>query len=149
MSRSGESSACTPRTTLARMNMDGNAEPLTLGAVVEPSVNNRPWLQAIRALTLRIAEARVGAQPPLGINVVFHIAGTTFKPDFSGVRTARYANDEGLLMVQVALPESVPADPEAYLRSAVVDAIKAAESWAAKRTVDIDAAALYAIVEQA
>ena len=115
--------------------MNDPVEPLSLGAIVEPSPDYQRWREAIRMLTLGIADARSGHRVPLSLNVVFHVPGRLFKPEFSGVRTGRYSNKLGLLMVQVAVPEVAPEDRDALVRDAVARAIDEAESWAAGRRV--------------
>lgn len=133
------------------MNVDstyGPAEPLSLGSIVEPSADNGPWRESIQALALRIADARADVRTVLNVNVVFHVPGRQLKPEFNGIRTASYSVANRLLMVQVALPEHIPADPDAYVRSTVKDAIDAAERWATNRNIDVDALALHAILDQ-
>src|SRR5579862_1544074 len=98
-------------------------QALSIGCVVESSLENRSWRDAIRAVTRRIADARGDADSPLSVNVVFHVPGRTLKPEFDGVRTGRYSKANQLLMVQVAVPELVPEDPDEYLLDAVSAAI--------------------------
>mgnify|MGYP000443689580 CR=1 FL=1 len=42
-----------------------------------------------------------------GINYVLHIAGSIFKPDYEGVRDARFSKKRKLLMIQMAVPEKL------------------------------------------
>lgn len=51
------------------------------------------------------------------INVVFHVPGSMGGPDWDGLRDAKFSRQQQLLMVQVAVPESVvdSATPEVFL----------------------------------
>ncbi len=128
---------------------DEQPQPLSIGVVVDPSVENRPWRDAARELTMRMAEVRGDLATPLNVNVVFHIGGRSFKPEFSGVRTGSFSKRRSLLMVQVALPEEVPPDPKTFLKQAVYDALDSASQWAERRRVSSDIPALRAIVGRA
>jgi hypothetical protein len=128
---------------------DEHPQALSIGVVIDPSVENRPWRDAARELTIGVAEARADLVTPLNVNVVFHIGGRSFNPEFSGVRTGSFSKRRSLLMVQVALPEDVPPDPEAYLKQAVNDALEAASQWAQRRQVLSDIPALKSIVDRA
>jgi hypothetical protein len=140
------------RSTLATQMYADNEEqpePLSLGSVVEPSMDNKPWREAIRALSVGVADARQAKQVPLNLNVVFHVPGRQFKPEFSGVRTGRYSAKDRLLMVQVAVPETVPEDPNVYVRDAVDLAIDEATRWAARKKIEIDSDTLRMILDAA
>ena len=41
-----------------------------------------------------------------GINYVFHIAGSVYKPDFDDVRTAKFSKKQRLLMIQCPIHEN-------------------------------------------
>jgi hypothetical protein len=66
-------------------------QAISIGAVVESRPENHEWRNAIRQLTIRIDDAQAGVASPLNLNVVFHVPGRTFKPEFSGVRTGRFS----------------------------------------------------------
>ncbi|MHB8695407.1 MAG: hypothetical protein ACYDHH_29620 [Solirubrobacteraceae bacterium] len=125
------------------------AQPLSIGVVVDSTVENRPWRDAARELTIRVADVRADLVTPLNVNVVFHIGGRSFKPEFSGIRTGSFSKRRSLLMVQVALPKEVPPDPKTYLKQAVYDALDSASQWADRRHVSSDIAALRSIVDRA
>jgi len=129
---------------------DEEAQTLSLGWITGGStVANKPWDSAIRDLCSRIDDARNGIDAPLNLNVVFHVPGNILKPEFVGVRTGRFSKSRALLMVQVAVPEEVPPDPMAYLKTAIDAAIDEAARWAVKRKVPIDVSKLRFILERA
>jgi hypothetical protein len=127
---------------------DEQPEPLSIGVIVDPSVENRAWRDAARKLTIRIAEARAGMMVPLNVNVVFHIGGRSIRPEFSGVRTGSFNKRHSLLMVQVALPAEVPPDPDSHVKRAVRDALDLAERWAERRRIPCDIPALRSILDK-
>ena len=53
-------------------------------------------------------EARPDFESPLSLNVVFRIPGEVLQPDWAGLRASRYSAKERKLMIQVALPSTVP-----------------------------------------
>jgi hypothetical protein len=128
--------------------MDEPAQVLSIGSVLGGGIANRPWRDAIAALTHRVITARQDAESPLNVNVVFHVPGSMLKPEFEGVRTGRFSQPLRLLMVQVALPETVPPDPEGYLLDAIGAAIDMAERWAKRRGLASDLDALRRIVQR-
>lgn len=126
------------------------AQPLSLGVIMGgATLVNKPWDSAIRELSIRISEARKGVDASLNLNVVFHVPGNMLKPQFVGVRTGRFSKSRALLMVQVAVPEEVPPDPMAYIKTAIHAAIDEAAQWALKRKVPIDVSRLRYILERA
>ena len=130
--------------------MDEPVQVLSLGSVVGGTTpTNRAWRDAIRELTRRVIEERTDIDSPLNVNVVFHVPGNVIKPDFTGARTARFSKKDALLMVQVALPEGVPSDPEGYLKDAARAALDEAERWAESRRIDADLSQLRAILDRA
>lgn len=123
--------------------MDEPAEVLSIGSVVGGSTStNRRWREAIGELTHAVADARADIASPLNVNVVFQVPGNVVQPDFEGARTGRYSKADRLLLVQVALPDEVPDDPDGYLREALTDAIGEAEEWARRRSIAPDLGAL-------
>lgn len=114
--------------------MDEPVHVLSIGSVEGGS---SPWIaiwrEALTRLTRRVAESREGISSPLNLNVVFQIPGDLLKPEFEGVRTGRFSRKEGLLMVQVALPEQPPEDVNAELKGRLMAAVEEAERWARRR----------------
>jgi hypothetical protein len=128
--------------------IDEPAQTLSIGSVLGGGIANRPWQDAIVALTHRVIAAREDVESPLNLNVVFHVPGSMLKPEFEGVRTGRFLKPLRLLMVQVALPEAVPPDPERYLLDAMGAAIDEAERWAKRRGLASDLDVLRTIVHR-
>ncbi len=123
--------------------MDEPVEVLSIGSVVGGSTStNRRWRDAIGELTRAVADARADVASPLNVNVVFQVPGSVVQPDFEGTRTGRHSKADRLLLVQVALPDEVPDDPDAYLRGALSEAIAEAEEWARRRSIASDLQAL-------
>jgi hypothetical protein len=123
---------------------------LSLGLIADgSSPMNRAWRQAIRDLHLRLHASKDSSDTLLKLNVVFHVPGNVFKPEFVGVRTGRYSKREAMLMVQVAVPEEEPLDPAHDVKNAVSAAIDEAARWAGKRKVPIDVSELRGILERA
>jgi hypothetical protein len=69
------------------------------------------------------------------VNVVYHIPGDVLRPQFDGVRTAKFSKAQRLLMVQAALPDDVADDPAAFVRRALKACIEEAETWARDRGI--------------
>ncbi len=129
---------------------DEKIEAISLGSIVGgATAANRLWRDAIKDLGQGIRNARIDVEVPLSLNVVFHVPGNMLKPEFVGVRTGIFSKSKSLLMVQVAIPESAPSDPMAYLKDSVRAAIDEAVRWAARRKVLIDAFKLRDILERA
>ena len=128
--------------------MDETAEVLSIGSVVGGSSHlNRPWRDAVSRLMNRVADARPGAVSPLNLNVVFQIPGKILQPEFEGVRTGTFRKRDSLLLVQVALPEVVPADVDADVLQRLRDAVDEAESWAKRRRVADDLSVIRGILD--
>jgi hypothetical protein len=130
------------------VTIDEPAEVLSIGCVLGGGIANRPWRDAISALTHRVIAARKDIESPLNLNVVFHVPGSMLKPEFEGVRTGRFSKAMQLLMVQVAVPEAVPPDPDEYLLDAVGAAIDEAERWAKRRGMATNLDALRTIAQR-
>jgi hypothetical protein len=114
--------------------MSEAAKSLSIGSILGGgSPWSTAWNDAIRALTIRVANARKGVVSPVNVNIVFHVPGDIIKPDFEGVRTGSFSKKMSLLMIQVALPEAPPEDIDADLQSRVMQALDEAERWARKR----------------
>jgi hypothetical protein len=114
------------------------SEPLSIGTIMggQTAANSR-WTGPIRNLTRRVRDARKGIEVPLGVNVVFHIPGNLLQPEFEGLRTGSYSRKRSLLMVQAALPEEPPDDPDAHLVMMLLRAIDEVEPWSKRRRVEV------------
>lgn len=127
--------------------MSEDAKVLSIGSVLGGrSPWTSKWSDAIRTLTIEIANARDGVSSPLNVNVVFHVPGNIVKPDFEGVRTGHFSKRSSLLMVQVALPEKPPEDIDADLKARVIEALNEAERWARKKQITDDLSQLRKLV---
>ena len=115
---------------------------LSVGAIFG-GPEKTPWREPVLALQPHVSSARGGIESSLNVNVVFQVPGSILAPDFEGVRTGSFSKKKALLMVQVALPREMPDDAPAYLRAAMVNAVDAAENWAARRHKDMDLIALH------
>lgn len=108
---------------------------LSLGAVVggiRPAAE--VWADAVTAVSRRVAVARVGADSPLALNVVFHIPGEILAPDFSGLRTGKYSAREHKLMIQIAMPDTDPPDnAERVVTDLLMEAVEEAERFAQRK----------------
>jgi hypothetical protein len=120
---------------------------LSLGAMVggtRPSA--RAWREAVMALSRRVAAARDGVDSPLRVNVVYQVPGEVVPVTFEGVRTGRYAAGDRHLLVQAALPEQAPDEPEALLIRLLHQAVDAAAAFARKKGLADDLVELRELV---
>jgi hypothetical protein len=82
---------------------------LSIGSVVGGvGAGARAWNEPISELTRRVADARLGVESPLNLNVVFHVPGEVLRISEPYVRTGRYDSRTRHLMVQATVPESLP-----------------------------------------
>lgn len=63
-------------------------------------------LRKVRACKDRLGESTDDPSKP-GLDYVFHIAGSLFKPDYEGVRSGKFSRNKKLLMIQAAVPEKM------------------------------------------
>lgn len=117
------------------MDPNEDTEPLSIGIVLEAGPQRRRWNDALTRLSRRVSAARPGVETPFGVNVVFFVPSKLVRLDWTGERTGRYSKKQGLLMIQVALPEEPPENVDAYLRGRLSAALDEAEKWARKRRV--------------
>lgn len=111
-------------------------EVLSIGSIVGGvAAASRAWNESISRLATRVAEARVGVESPLNLNVVFHVPGEVVQPDGEYVRTGRFDRRTRHLMVQVTVPEALPEDVDTFLLERLSEAVAEAEAWAKRRGV--------------
>jgi hypothetical protein len=81
-------------------------------------------------------EFEVGSFP--AVNVVFHVPGSTGSPDWDGLRDAKFSRQQQLLMVQVAVPESVveSANPEDFVIESLYGANAVAFEFFRQKNMD-------------
>jgi hypothetical protein len=85
------------------------------------------------------------------LNIVFHVPGSLVKPDYVGVRTARFSKKQKMLMIQVAVPEELKelSDQMEFLLNSVRLGVKLARPVFARARIEYTAEAYLALVEQA
>lgn len=64
------------------------------------------------------------------INLVWHVPGTMFKPEFEGLRTGKFSKREKTLMVQAAVPSNLVYGeyPEEFIFGVIRQAITIAQT---------------------
>jgi hypothetical protein len=116
---------------------DSTPSALSVGVVTGGVRASREWSQAVLGVARRVAELRGDATSPLSVNIVYHIPGEVFTPDFEGVRTGRYSAKETLLLIQVAIPTEPPTGPRpdalAFVLEQLEAAVGLADEFARKR----------------
>lgn len=60
------------------------------------------------------------------LDIVFHVPGSAFAPEFEGLRTGRLSRQENILQVQVAVPPSVVRMPRKEIIDFVFDSLRQA-----------------------
>ena len=121
---------------------------LSIGSIVGGvGPEARAWNEPISELTRRVADARLGVESPLNVNVVFHVPGEVLQIGDEYVRTGRYDSRTRHLMVQATVPEALPEQPDRFLISRLSDALDAAEEWARRRGVADSLPALRTILD--
>ena len=121
---------------------------LSIGSIVGGvGPEARAWNDPISELTRRVANARLGVESPLNVNVVFHVPGEVAQISDEYVRTGRYDCRTRHLMVQATVPEALPEQPDRFLISRLSDALDAAEEWARRRGVADSLPALRTILD--
>ena len=104
---------------------------LSLGAVYGGPEHDKtsPSAARITRLMKRMAELQgdsaVGTGTGGSLNVVFHVPGSLIKPDYMGVRTAKFSRKNKMLMVQVAIPDELLRSPnlEGFLVASIREAV--------------------------
>jgi hypothetical protein len=86
------------------------------------------------------------------LDIVFHVPGSAFTPEFEGVRTGRLSRKEGILQVQIAVPSSVVHKPANEIREfafgGLRHAIQLASNKLAKARVPFNEKVLTDLVER-
>lgn len=77
------------------------------------------------------------------VNVVYHLPGSIIKPDYTGLRTAKFSKKEKTLMVQVGVEEEWIASTDAdavlrYIYETVDEALGMAKGELDRRGIDYD-----------
>lgn len=118
---------------------------LSIGCVSDPSTS--VWADSIMHLS-RVIDVILGETvSPLNVNVVYHLSGTLFQPEFEGVRTGRFNTRDKHLMVQAAVTPSPEKDVWTELLRLLRDAISEAEVYARKRRIADDLHEIWGIID--
>jgi hypothetical protein len=126
----------------------GPPASLSLGVMVGGTGQTpNAWRNAATKLSVRVRALRQGVESPLRVNVVFQIPGEVVQVKFNGVRTGRYSPENQHLLVQAAVPEELPPDPELVLIDLLRRAVEEAIKFARKKGVAEDLPGLRGIVE--
>jgi len=104
--------------------------PLDISVVAGGTIGTRAWMESIRAIVRRLVSIRSEYSTPLSLQVVFQIPGAVLRPDFSGVRTGTFSRRERRLVVQVAVPEQLQGDRQAWVIGMLKEAVSQAEEFA-------------------
>jgi hypothetical protein len=96
-----------------------------------------PWIRRL-AGAVRRADEQLPTGPTssdLTVDATFHVPGELLRPDYDGIRTGRWTPKKLLLVVQVAVPETMPSGSTVpqFVTSALLDAVSVAGQWAAAR----------------
>jgi hypothetical protein len=126
---------------------------ISIGSVFRgPELRDSPIHRAITAAGIAAMELRgdfeFGSGP--AVNVVFHVPGSIGKPDWDGLRDAKFSRRQQFLMVQVAVPEDAvesPA-PEDFVIQALYGANAVAFEFFRQRKIEYPLADAEALVEQ-
>lgn len=118
---------------------------LSVGVIVGGAFAAKEWRNAVTQLAERLLEMsdEAASHDAVALNVIYQIPGEVMTPDFEGVRTGRYSKSKARLIVQVALPEEVPDDPERVVREYLDQAIGLAESFLLKKGIPEERVAPY------
>jgi hypothetical protein len=131
------------------MTLDSDERVLFVNSLVGGSLGSaREWAAAVSDITLRVFDAAAGAVSPLIVGVLFQISGETFKADFEGLRTGRYSKATNTLLIQVALPESLPDSTYDFLVEMLKKAIDVAEDVSRKKNLSDGLPAIRSILAQ-
>ncbi len=87
-------------------------------------------------LRMVIRERRAFPNDGLRINIVFHIPGPIFQPDYEGVHATKLDRNNDRVLVVAAAPETLKFDEVSrYFANVLRDARRKAIEYAAKRRV--------------
>lgn len=86
------------------------------------------------------------------VDVTFHVPGTILPVDFEGMRTGRWVKAKRLLVVQVAVPESVSGDADGintFLATSLREAVDLAAGYLAQRKLSFSLERANSVAERA
>lgn len=112
---------------------------------------------AIRGLA-GVVRREEEAHPPedpaeeAAVDVTFHLPGPILRPDYEGMRTGRWVKAKRLLVVQIAVPESISGDADAiskFLARSLRDAVELAAGYFAQRKLAFSLERARSVAERA
>lgn len=119
------------------------SRPLYISSVVGGDARE-DVLQAIRRIAgLVLQDDQSTGEPTVGeaaVDVAFHVPGSLSRLDWEGMRTGSWFKSDRVLVVQVAVPETLSTDPavvSAFVGDSVRSAVGLARDALAKRKVDL------------
>jgi hypothetical protein len=90
-----------------------------------PEIAQSPISNLISRMVAALGPGRKGDYG--SVNIVFHVPGSIVRPEFEGVRTARFFKLEKMHMIQIAVPEAQVNEPDLdFLMSSIRQAIRLA-----------------------
>ena len=96
---------------------------LTVGLVVGGAFASPVWEATVKSLGRQVKAIRANYDSVVRVGVVYHIPGEVTRPRFTGVRSRRYAKQQGLIIIDIALPEQPGDDPAGEVRDLLERAI--------------------------
>ena len=94
-----------------------------------------PWAAVAGALAGRIGVLRAGIVSPLNVSVAWRVPAGRPEPDAERARTGSYSAADRQLLVEIAVPATLPDDPEGFLLSALRDAVELAERYGLQQQI--------------
>ena len=114
-----------PLRALGRMAAWGFGEMIYLGRVYGgPEICGSSVDKAISGLVQLLGPQSEGR--PGSLDVVVHVPGSEFKPDFEGVRSGRFSKKERMLMVQIGLPQNLVSADSVEVQLSILGALRQA-----------------------
>jgi hypothetical protein len=108
--------------------MHGMKPPFMVGSITgDASPDSRLWMQSCVNLNGRVGDLEF--EPvPIWLDIVLHIDGTTYSPEFVGIRTGSLLKQKTIQVVQVAIHEKELPDKDTAVRIAVARCVEVAEA---------------------
>ena len=119
------------------MSASSQSSPLSVKCIAGGGgLGVKTWADAISNIERSLMSLREFEVTPFRLTVTFVIPGETYAPKFKGVRVNSYLEEYETLVIQVALPESPPADgPRAEVVRYLSLAVDKAEAWGKKKNL--------------
>lgn len=115
-------------------DVEEETKALSLGAIVGGQDDRtEAWLSGVHVVSTWVQRSTGGVDTPFSVNVVFHIPGPVWSPDYAGLRTGSFSTKVNLLMIQVAVDVDPPSDTPRVVLALCCEAVDAAEKWGLRR----------------